>query len=683
VASATAGSLAAPGAVTGPPVIDLASAAALDPTLAGSKAARLAQAAGRRLPVLPGFVITTAATQFETAVRPFWERLTEHGRRPLAVRSSSTVEDAASSSMAGRFTSVLDVSGWEPFIAAVGRVLLSARLDDATPPMAVLVQPMLSARFGGVLFGIDPITGNRTTLVVETVRGGPEALVSGRVSAARYLLDRRGRIRDTDDTASPPLLAPRTCRRLARLARATRQVFDGPQDLEWALDADGRLWLLQSRPVTALSDARTVGPVLGPGPVAETFPLPLSPLEIELWVEPLRRGVATALRLSAGASDSQLRRSPVIVTVGGRVAADLELLGFRRPRPRPWSWVDPRGPARQLGAAWRLGRLRANLPAAADELVARVDRDLAAVPDVRDLRSRQLVGLMGRARRQLTVVHGHEVLTGMLLEETDEGSAAAHALRQLARGRTEGISDAEIVAAHPSVLALMPPRICGAVELPPVEPGTEHARTAAISRREALRLRIRWLQELTARASWELGLRLAERGVLARPEEVALLTLSELQQVAARTTELPDLASRRPSPVPPLPAAFRLTREGRVVAEPDEGTPHAGRGAGGGRGIGPVRHVDDLSRLQAGEVLVVRTLEPQLAGVLPRLAGLVAETGSTLSHLAILAREFGVPTVVGVPAVTERYETGEVIVVDGTTGEVRRLDDERETGGTP
>jgi pyruvate,water dikinase len=69
-------------------------------------------------------------------------------------------------------------------------------------------------------------------------------------------------------------------------------------------------------------------------------------------------------------------------------------------------------------------------------------------------------------------------------------------------------------------------------------------------------------------------------------------------------------------------------------------------------------------------VLVVAHLEPQLAGVLPTLAGLVAETGSALSHLAILAREMHVPTVVAVPDARRRYPPGTRLVVDGTTGEV-------------
>jgi pyruvate,water dikinase len=77
----------------------------------------------------------------------------------------------------------------------------------------------------------------------------------------------------------------------------------------------------------------------------------------------------------------------------------------------------------------------------------------------------------------------------------------------------------------------------------------------------------------------------------------------------------------------------------------------------------------------AGDVLVVRTLDPGLASVLPTLGGLVAETGSVLSHLAILAREYGVPTVVGLAGASDRFADGAWVLVDGSTGEVSACDD--------
>jgi pyruvate,water dikinase len=93
-------------------------------------------------------------------------------------------------------------------------------------------------------------------------------------------------------------------------------------------------------------------------------------------------------------------------------------------------------------------------------------------------------------------------------------------------------------------------------------------------------------------------------------------------------------------------------------------------GAGGGRGTGRVAFEDPA----VGDVLVVRTLDPALAPLLPSLAGLVSETGSPLSHLAILAREHGVPVVVGHRTVRSLVAPGDVVSVDGRTGAVDVLD---------
>jgi phosphohistidine swiveling domain-containing protein len=124
-------------------------------------------------------------------------------------------------------------------------------------------------------------------------------------------------------------------------------------------------------------------------------------------------------------------------------------------------------------------------------------------------------------------------------------------------------------------------------------------------------------------------------------------------------------------PGEPLPARFRLTDRGLVVRE--GGGSDATTGAGGGTGTGVVHHGGSPPE---GAVLVVRTLDPGLAPVLPRLAGLVAETGSVLAHLAILAREYGVPTVVGYPDALEQLPAGAVVRVDGDTGKVELQDEE-------
>jgi pyruvate,water dikinase len=139
-----------------------------------------------------------------------------------------------------------------------------------------------------------------------------------------------------------------------------------------------------------------------------------------------------------------------------------------------------------------------------------------------------------------------------------------------------------------------------------------------------------------------------------------------------------DLVARLAEPnAPPLPAAFRLSAAGVVVPiRPPRGRdPRGGLGAGGGRGVGRVRQLSDGALAERGDVLVVRVLEPELAVALPRLGGLVAETGGTLSHLAILARESHVPTVVGVEDALDRFRSGMLVLVDGTTGEVRSIEE--------
>lgn len=671
-------------------VVTLDAAAALDPAVAGAKAAALARARRSGLPVLPGWVLTTRAftsgLPVDAELRAVWSAATDGGRRPVVVRSSSTVEDGNTSSMAGMFTSVLDVADWQPFRQAVDTVLHSAKIVTETPaPIAVLIQPQLTPTVGGVMFGVDPVTGRTDHVVVSASEAGPAAVVGGTVDGSHYVLSRR---RMVEGPERGPL-TPDQLRQLRALSHRVGRVFGGAQDVEWAFGPDGRLWLLQSRPVTAVASREATGPTLGPGPVAETFPEPLSPLEEDLWVEPLRDGLRAALALAGTTRRRRLAASPVVTTVAGRVAADLDLLlGSDGPKTLA-QHLDPRPPIRRLVAAWRVGRLRAALPALAADLLTRVDADLLAVDAVGRLSDRELLGLLRRSGQGLTALHGYEVLLGWLVtpDGAPTSTAASVALRALAAGRTEGLSDEELIVRHPSVLALVAPRIGATVVLPPalvatVAPaaGDEEPDQAAVLR-EALRLRARWLQELTARAAWELGERLAARGALASAADVRWLRTPELVDAVATgraPADAPTRAGDRGSA--PLPARFRLTEDGTVAPAPRP--PHAGRvrrhgrggsertgtGAGGGRGTGRVHGGSDPP--EPGAVLVVRTLDPELAPLLPRLGGLVAETGSFLSHLAILAREFGVPTAVGVEDAVNRFPAGSTVVVDGTTGEV-------------
>src|SRR5690606_23595478 len=131
--------------------------------------------------------------------------------------------------------------------------------------------------------------------------------------------------------------------------------FGGPQDMEFGFEADtGRLWLFQSRPITAMAPRpRRRARLLGPGPVAETLPGVLQPLEEDLWVTPMAHGLAAALHLAGAAPRRVLRARPVVTTVAGRAVADLALLGAATPSSRArrvLAALNPLPGARRLGA---------------------------------------------------------------------------------------------------------------------------------------------------------------------------------------------------------------------------------------------------------------------------------------------------------------------------------------------
>jgi rifampicin phosphotransferase len=678
-----------------PLVVDLSDEAAVDPALTGGKGSALAAAARAELPTLEGLVLTTAFTASvdrgaDLSTHPVVDLILQRfGDRSLVVRSSSTIEDTAASSMAGRFDSVLDVQGRDALVSAIRTVLDSRQRAaevgdvDVDAPLAIVVQPFLRARTGGVLFGVDPVTGRSDRIVAVASEAGPDAVVSGRVDGVRYVLRPDGSVVSVSGDEAERRLNRRQTRQLAELEARTAQAFGGPQDMEWLLEANGTLRLLQSRPVTTEIAGRPRGPIFGPGPVAETFPAPLSRLEQSLWVPPLRRAMREALVLAGTATRDTVESRRMVVVVDGWVALDLEVTGGVGKGRSRWDILNPIKGFRRLRSAWDIGRLRAALPGLARDLVDHTDTELRTVPEIRDLTDRQLLAMINRLRQGLVALHAHEILMGALVDpEAPEVTGASVALRVLSEARRDGLDDETIVAENPVVLALVPPRVARTPSLPAavtaVWPASRPGQTAdpAAVLRESLRLRARWLQELSGRAAWELGRRLTVIGALPEPDAVRHLHWQDLRVVILERS-VPvlaaiDAAQSRPQPQQ-LPGCFRLTDRGRPVSTVRPGSDGDGIGAGGGRGEGVVTH--DTDNPPSDSVLVVTTLSPTLAPLLPRLAGLVAETGNPLAHLAILAREASVPTVVSLAGARETLPEGIRVHVDGIRGSVSRVEE--------
>jgi phosphohistidine swiveling domain-containing protein len=206
------------------------------------------------------------------------------GTGPLAVRSSAIGEDGEDASFAGQYETVLNVRGPEALREAIDTCLASAASararayrderdrdgGDAAATMSVVVQRMVDARASGVCFTADPVTSRRKRLVLDSVAGLGEALVSGHASPDHDQLRRaHGNWEPTHLAGAAPVLSETERNVIAREALEAERRLGEPLDLEWAIDADGSLFWLQARPITTLgADPQAFDtPTMEPGDV--------------------------------------------------------------------------------------------------------------------------------------------------------------------------------------------------------------------------------------------------------------------------------------------------------------------------------------------------------------------------------------------------------------------------------
>ena len=210
----------------------------------------------------------------------------------LAVRSSAMGEGGART-YAGQFTSILNVPP-DRLVDAYKRVVagrfseraifyrLSTGLLEIDSPMAVLFLPVLDARASGIMYTREPSDPKSKTLWITATRGLAVEIASGQMPADLFVVSRSGAHNVIDRTiahkeeaitleaggglARTPLppgsagqasLEPGHLSRLADYGVRIEQHFKTPQDIEWVLDADGELWIVQTRPLALAESVKT------------------------------------------------------------------------------------------------------------------------------------------------------------------------------------------------------------------------------------------------------------------------------------------------------------------------------------------------------------------------------------------------------------------------------------------
>jgi phosphohistidine swiveling domain-containing protein len=209
-------------------------------------------------------------------------------------------------------------------------------------------------------------------------------------------------------------------------------------------------------------------------------------------------------------------------------------------------------------------------------------------------------------------------------------------------------------------------------------------------------------------AALEFGARLAARGQVTKPEDAFMLTIDELRLALQDGSGQHELVAQRrgqrawalanPGPMyygqkpsgsadePPfdlLPPGAQLVNEAAMwsLAQSGDSGAHSGPAGDGIRGVaasagrytGPVRVImgeHEFAKLRPGDVVVCPVTAPVWSVLYPSMGALVTDHGGILSHPAIIAREYGLPAVVGTQDATSRLRDGQLVTVDGTLGTV-------------
>ncbi|MEO5703606.1 MAG: PEP/pyruvate-binding domain-containing protein [Candidatus Limnocylindrales bacterium] len=618
---------------------------------------------------------------------------------------------------------------FETVVGSVRNAPVDRYDPGSSDEMAVIVQKMVHAVAAGVALTADPVTGDRSTCVVTAVKGVGAPLVGGEVPGEEWRVrDRRATLTRRLENA----IDAETALAVADVARRIAQLRDSPQDVEWALGRDGFLWIVQARPMTALPpEVSWTAPA--PGAFSRSYRFgewiaePVTPL-FESW---LLSGMENRLHAILRKELGQVAPQPYHVVVHGwyfysvnwaspkTVARNLPRLLLKAIRdPRRVAGILPATARHSVGVFeqdWR-SELQPRYRAAVATAEARVERHVVGeLPGLID----DLAGLAGEYFTSIAALSG----AAYKLELNLASFYAAHLRDSVGWSHLPLLAgfDPPAGAQGPAVVSLdwwheplaagpdggtrrsTNPRVV--TERHAAEAASEAALKGSPRRlrqfrrllREAqhlISIREEQTQELTLpwpvlrRAVVRLGEELVALGRISAADDIFFLTREEvLGGLAGPTAGEVDIEARRTlhaqqarlvpplllGDVPPLVARMLHGFTKTVGARQSDRALVSGTPASAGRATGLVRVIrgaDEFGDLQLGEILVAPLTAPAWTSLFSRAAGVVTDVGSAAAHASLIAREFGIPAIVGTGDATQRLRTGMRVTVDGGTGTV-------------
>ena len=741
---------------------------------------------------------------------------------PVAVRSSATAEDLPEASFAGQQDTFLNVRGLDDLLVAVGDCwasLWTARamayrarqgIDPATVSLAVVVQQMVDAESAGVMFTANPSNGRRDETVISAAWGLGESVVSGGVNTDNIVVrtsdgtivsneiadkavmsvyaEQRTQERPVPaDQRKRPVLSEAEVAELAAYGTRIENHYGTPQDIEWAR-ADGKFWILQARPITALPEPEAAMPTdwTVPEPTAmyvrasivEQLPDPLSPLFADMIDGAVTRSLQSLFR-ELLQEDVIRERDVGLTTVNGYAyyrytRSGMGRLMWKSPpafrmllnggtQDRWRSYSHPR--YRRIVSDWTardISELSTDeLLAGVQELVDAAAEYYTAVQTIIPVAATSEVlftwcydsvvrtkddppapvFLLGydsapiRAEKSLydlaTWTRSHPELAESLLAlppQTFLETAAEsqdplwHEWHTRFQAHLAGYGHVvynldfinPVPADDPVPLLETLRFFVSGKGVDPYErqqrsaARREEATAAVLTRLDAVRAMpirrlLRWAQGVApvredaladVGLAWpqlrrmlaEIGRRHQQASVINEPDEVYWLRRKEIEDGVGNLAEQVEQRKQlwrgqlRATPPQLLPKGswgdmFRNWMP--AASEEQTGDLIKGTGASAGTITAPARVLggpQDFGSMQPGDVLVASITTPAWTSLFAMASAVVTDIGGPLSHSSIVAREYGIPAVLGTGVATRRIRSGQLIKVDGDAGTVRLLD---------
>ncbi|HPQ81224.1 MAG TPA: PEP/pyruvate-binding domain-containing protein [bacterium] len=584
----------------------------------------------------------------------------------IAVRSSALGEDSARTSFAGAHESFLDVRGTGAVIESLRLVWASLfsdrallyrkemRLEVAKSRMAAVIQELVRGKFSGVAFSRSP--ADRRKMVVEAVRGLGEKLVDGSAEPDRWIIDRKGpgvlpRLRAKRKPNSPALSVQQVAD-VARLVLSAEKLFGRPQDMEWTIRGPAAV-VLQSRPITTEGKKPEADRRSFDAGLRRSFD------ELVALKSLIERKIIPGMRREArllGRLDLQ-----------GMPDKNLSAEILRRERALK-KWTDeywesciPFGHGVRLFGSFYNDAVG---PADPHEFIALLE-DSSPLSVMRNRALQRLAGLLRKSGSLRKMIEAGIVPGGTF------GRELAKTIRSY--GAILGGDSPESRAKVLSLLIRM-------AEAPRKGLGKRKPNAAKMERSfiSALPKKKRnFAKRLLSLAKASYRLRdddnVALSGIeleLKRAAEEGLHRLAAVGRSSRKDLSPGEIArallNRRYRPKPERRRKKAKADSRGVLARQLLGQP-AGRGVATGRAR-IVRSREDAFDFKRGEVMVCDAIGPEITFAVPLASAIVERRGGMLIHGAIVAREYGIPCVTGIPKAAERISDGDTVTVDGTLG---------------